>query len=1125
MTTTVEHVTNAKQLKLISSQWIAESLQMVNWGGFEGHHTINLASTATLISGSSGTGKSTLMDAYTALMMDSSVPFNGASNDSAAGRARGAEQRSVLSYARGKVDVSRESGTGQLKDEVLRGRDSSTWSAVAITWRNGLGERFTAFRLYYIPATASEFREITTQMGTIDHPLDLSDMEEFAADHFPRRKISARFEGLSFYDSYQTFTTFNATRLGIGTNGDGAKALKLLARIQVGRQVSTVDELYKTMVLEEPGTFKIAERAIDHFDDLRASYETMKTAESQVKVLTPIPDLHASLIKAEEDAARIDTYKANSPEKNTPFALWFRRVESELLGEAVSQNREECRNAKERSEKGNREVIATKSALADVRQQLNANGGNALESVERAIDSLQQNLGEVKNTRTRFDARTKDLNRSVTSLGEFNALRQDSEQFIASFPELLSALEIENSSVGQKAYPLKARDADLRLESESLSSRTGLVPRDLHAARQEIAQAIGVDPEELPFVAELLDMAPGYDDWRQAAELALGGFAVTMLVDQSRLSQVRREINSRTLKRRLQFEGADLHQQVGTPPSVDTLPGRFITKDTAFTAWLMQRLEDRFNYICVDSAGDLDAVSFGLTITGQTKQKRRGAHGGHGAPRVIGFSNAERLVEIAQELALIQSELAELEKGSNSIVTRRNELMGLRDAHIQVTDITWNRIDVATAEAAIQEKKNTRDRLLKASDMLTQLRDEEIRLNKTLLDSEYAARRASEEVTDLDSKYGVLVTREDEVSTHRFEMEGGGSLTLTDSQTQMLTDDLVRIEPNLTPETFGRSINALRAKLAERNVQFAKDAESATKALETAFAHFQTLWPKPNLGTGMDSYQGYKDILDDLLAEGLHVRRERWSIEVNKWSGEDLLTLNFAYDEAIDDIKARLEPINEILSRLPFGPGRDRLHITLRHTESADIGLFRKELKSLSSGTTSAIDYGQAEDRFRRLLKFIDRIRRSDKTTERDRLLDVRKHVHIEAERRDTSGRQLGVYASLGGKSGGETQELVAFIVGAALRYQLGDADSTRPRYAPVFLDEGFIKSDSEFAGRAVSAWIGLGFQMIIGAPNDKVTAIEPYMDLLLQVTKNQKNHSHVSIIQPHARPTVGALI
>jgi uncharacterized protein YPO0396 len=1116
---------HVEQLELMNRQWRTESLQMVNWGGFEGHHKINFAATATLLSGSSGTGKSTLLDAYIALMMDSNVSFNGASNDSATGRARSNEQRSVLSYVRGKVDMSRESGTGQLTDEVLRGRDASTWSAVAMTWRNDLGERFTALRIYFAPISASQFGDMTMHMAVIDRAFDLFVLEEFAAERFPHRRLSARFDGLTFYDTYQTFAATLHVRLGIGMNGDGARALKLLARIQGGRQVTTVDGLYKSMVLEEPRTFVVADRAINHFDDLKASYDTMKNAEAQVKVLDAIPEVHRTLLEAEAEAVLIDTYKVHSTEKNTPFALWSRRLEAELLGKTVSQNREKYRNATEQFTQGNRDAIATKGEVADIRERQSANGGDALNTIERALESLQQGFKAVAIARTLFDERIEILNRAVTTQDEFDELRCDSENFIASFVERQTALEDENNQSGMIAYPLLATQSELNREFDSLRGREGLVPHDLHAARLTVAQALGVDPLELPFVAELLDMAPRYEEWRQAAELALGGFAVTMLVDQSCLARVRREINSIRMKRRLKFEGADLHQPLRTFPSSDVLPGRFITKDTPFTSWLINRLADRFNYTCVDRSEDLDSTQIGLTITGQTKQNRQGAHGGHGAAGVIGFSNSGRLEEISQDLASIQTELIKLEKKRLAIAARGHDLMQQRDAHRQVADITWSSIDVTSLEIAIEEKEHSRERLLKASDVLKQLKDEEERLTKRLEDLQFATRSAGKDGSQLDIEHGALVAKQDEVNSHLWEMEEDETLAMGETQNHRLNTEFELIEPDPALESFGRSMNALKSKLALQNLQARKDVDNATKILRTTFMRFQEQWARPNLGTEVDSYEGYRDILDELIVEGLHERREKWSHQVNEWSGVDLLALNHAYNESIDEIETRLDPVNEILSRLPFGAGRDRLHITLRRVEGKDIGEFRKELKILSSGTTVEFNYEEAEIRFRRLQKFIDKIRRSNKLSEREYFIDVRKHVYIEAERRDTGGRQLGVYTSLGGKSGGETQELIAFIVGAALRYQLGDVNLSRPRYAPVLLDEGFIKSDSEFAGRAVLAWQGLGFQLIIGSPNDKVTAIEPYMDLLLQVTKNQKNHSHVLPISPHAPAPIAEMI
>jgi uncharacterized protein YPO0396 len=137
-----------------TTQWKVETLQLVNWGGFHGHTTVAFAPTTTLLSGASGTGKSTLLDAYIALMMDSNIPFNGASNDATVGRARSADQRSLVSYLRGKLDTGRDTATGELADQVLRGQDSAAWGALAVTFIDDNDRRYTVARLYYVPNTA-----------------------------------------------------------------------------------------------------------------------------------------------------------------------------------------------------------------------------------------------------------------------------------------------------------------------------------------------------------------------------------------------------------------------------------------------------------------------------------------------------------------------------------------------------------------------------------------------------------------------------------------------------------------------------------------------------------------------------------------------------------------------------------------------------------------------------------------------------------------------------------------------------------------------------------------------------------------------------------------------------------
>ena len=180
----------------------------------------------------------------------------------------------------------------------------------------------------------------------------------------------------------------------------------------------------------------------------------------------------------------------------------------------------------------------------------------------------------------------------------------------------------------------------------------------------------------------------------------------------------------------------------------------------------------------------------------------------------------------------------------------------------------------------------------------------------------------------------------------------------------------------------------------------------------------------------------------------------------------------------------------------------------------ADIAAAGARAARAVAGHRGDLTEEQMEARFAQLRRFMDQLRRPEHgvrrgaRSDRDRLLDVRRHVEISAERYDRlSGELKATYRTLGEKSGGESQELVAFIVGSALRFRLGDEMRSRPRFAPVFLDEGFVKADSEFAGRAVRAWKGLGFQLVIGVPLDKVTGLEPHMDALLVITKHTETH------------------
>lgn len=1103
-----------------TTQWRAELLQVVNWGGFHGHAQMAIAHDTTLLSGASGTGKSTILDAYLALMMPFDTPFNGASNDATSGRARGAGQRNLLTYLRGKLDDNRESGSDVLTDRVLRGADSPTWGAIAMTFVNDHGGRFTALRAYFVPRGAARSSDITMRLATTDGRLNLRDLEPAARAHFDKRTLTSRWPDMTVHEKYGAFAQTLFTRLGIGAGGDGEKALRLLARIQGGQQIRTVDGLYKTMVLEEPATYAAADRAATHFSDLDASYQAMLTEADKLHVLRELPQLHRDLDDARQIEHMIDTFGIQR-DGDSPFLIWQLGTEQRLLRADVDNNRERRREvARIFSEAKTAESDVT-AQVQEVEEQRRTNGGDALERLTRTIEDLNDQRAKADNRRALFDDRTTVLQVAPKNRIEFDAVQADAVTFMTEFTKHGDDLDKQIRQVGEDGYPLTVKRKDLLDDQKSLQGREGLVPRRLHSARLVIAEACGMNPADLPFVAELLDVAAGEEQWRRAAEVALFSLARIMLVDIDRLDYLSRTIDRVKVPYRIRFEGVPPRPFATIPADPRYLSGKVIHKDSPFSSWIQERLRRRgTDALCVSDATDLRGEGMRITVNGQTRDGSSGAHGELSDPPIIGFSNVDRLRDIERELGDLDRELGNLGRRDAELKAEVQQLRKCRDAYQLVIDTDWSHIDVDGIAGEIRQREQERDRILETSDVLAALQITHSKLTSRLEKIRRDKFGAEQDRERLDREHGALAIRQDEVDLDLDRIERDRTATTTSDQAEYLDKIFADVG---NPNSLGdlkNGIRRLHTKLAETSTGARRDVTKATESMCRIFDSYQGRWPDPNLGTTIDSYDGYRDILDTIIATGLHERRQEWRRRLSEWSGQDLVPLNGAFDTAIEDIEDRLAPVNAILADLPFGPHRDRLRIALRRLTSHDVTRFRRELKDLSSGLTQDASDDQIEHRFNRLRAFIALVRTPDATTKstgvsRDTYLDVRKHVEITAVRTNAAGIDVATYASLGGKSGGETQELVAFIVGAALRFQLGDEDRVRPRFAPVFLDEGFIKSDAEFAGRAVHAWKGLGFQLVIGAPLDKVTALEPDMELLLTITKSAAGYSHIAELRP----------
>jgi uncharacterized protein YPO0396 len=1088
------------------SQWRAETLQLVHWGGFHGVTSIQFTPTTTLISGASGTGKSTILDAYLALMMDSNTPFNGASNDAAVGRARGATQRSLLTYLRGKLDDTRENG--EAIERVLRGTGSWTWGAVAVTFVDDAQHPYTALRLYYVPRSATRDSDITKKSCTIAGVVDLKEFEALASDKFEKRAIRSRFPAMVVHDTYESFAVNLHTRLGIGGNGDGNSALRLLARIQAGRPVATVDDLYKSMVLEQPATFDAADRAVRHFTDLEAAYEEMVTAAAKQSSLKQITDFWDDYGTQSAAVAAVDSLGLDRGAES-PFAHWAARFESALIEARLQENWAERGREFEQQQDAAGEETALTARLKTLDADIEDAGGGTLQSLGTEIEALTGVREQAIAARTAFDDQTSVLRLIITSGDQFATAQAAAMSFIDSgHIERSHALQAEREVVQEHMWPLRQEEHGLKEERESLQGRAGRVPKDWHDARVEAARAANLQPGDLPFVAELIDVLPEHAEWRTAAEVTLNSVARVMLVDERHLDRLSRAIDDLRWQVRLNFEGVTLRPCPSREMDPAMLSGKLAFKESQFTAWIQDRLTNpNTDALCVPTAVDLSGGGRRVTKAGQTRHGQRGAHGRTNTPPIIGFDNRARLEDIDERLVEISKKLASANTELDRIGHRERQLTAVRDSHKLVADTRWVAIDHESIAQQISELSEQRDRILQSSDRLRELQNQRGTVDGLKTKASRRKYLAEANVERLGDEHTTLQERRSQLADEVIWLTASGQTCDADRDTELSSRfsevaDPANYQPGVFPEHLARLAGALRND--RKTAQLG--AERAAASLQTVFDGYQARWPDPNLGVALDSYPDYLAILEEITATGLHERRQEWVRRLTGWTGEDLVPLNGAFDASIEDVQDRLAPVNTILESLPFGSHRDRLRIDLRRLHREDHTRFRSQLRELSSGATSDLTVDQAEARFRQLRAFIDQIRPAGKPGERnqrDYYLDVRKHIELSGTVVAADGTVRAEFRSLGEKSGGETQELVAFIVGAALRFQLGDETRSRPRFAPVFLDEGFVKADSEFAGRGVNAWKGLGFQLVIAVPFDKVTALEAHIDQVLGVTKN----------------------
>ncbi len=1081
-------------------QFRMRRLQVLNWGTFSGLHEVAIAERGFLFVGRSGSGKSTLLDAMSALLVPPAlVDFNAAAREAE----RSGRDRSLVSYVRGAWADQHDEDSGEVATQYLR--RGPVWSALALEYRNALGRCVSLVRLLWIRGNSSTAADVHKHFIIAERPFDLA--QELDGFDLDLRRLKQRLTDVHHHDSFNAYAERFRRLLGIGND----TALRLLHKTQSAKNLGDLNHFLRDFMLERPETFAVAERLVAEFAELDEAHKAVVTAREQIEILRPAQLAHQRLMDVRRERSELDELLAGMDgyrERQRLRLLDARLTELDTLDRGLE------------GEEGRRQQTLEQHQreLGELQARHREQGGDRIEQLERERESVSRDRDTCLRHRGVADAACRKLDWTLAGTPQGFA-----EQ-LAEARGVLDASEGAAASADQRMLELGLRKqqaevdfAEARAEIAAMEKHPSNIPEYMQALRSRLCSAVGLAETALPFVGELIQVRADEAAWSGAIERLLHGFALSLLVDERHYAKVAAWVDATHLGGKLVYHrigAADVVNVSAAPPR--SLLNKLELAAHAHREWLQGELLRRYDYACVDSVQALRQSERALTAQGQIKhgRSRHEKDDRHAVDDrrhwVLGFDNRAKLALYKDEAATLAQQIAEAERAIAAIKAERARQASHAAAAQSLANLRWSDIDVAPLLTRLDVIAAT----------LTELREDNVALREL-------GERIEATGKQVANAQRLLNEVRDERRDHRREHERRNK-ERTRCAEDVATRPLTPLQQHgLDARCDGGASFALD-NLAERTLAMERainqgigtleaEAGAQTHRIVTGFETFCRRWPQDagdvqaNLASATDFFAR----LERLERDGLPAHEARFFDMLRTQSGQNLVALQTHIAQAHKAIRARMEDVNASLEKVAFNRG-SILQIKPEDRRLPEVIEFRQQLRDVLAHQRTD-DHERAEAQFEGLRKLVARLASTDPEHKRwrEQVLDVRLHVEFIGEEIDAhSGRQLEVYRSGAGKSGGQRQKLATTCLAAALRYQLGDEDGGVPQYAAVVLDEAFDKADNEFTAMAMRIFENFGFQMIVATPLKSVMTLEPFIGGACFVEITGRHDSGVLMIE-----------
>ena len=1089
--------TDAAVMDQHRQHWLSR-MQVINWGVFDGYHDIRLSRRGTLLTGSSGAGKSSLLDALSVAFLSQRRRNFNASSDKSSGPAPASSQRSVDKYIRGMVgDIQNPGEKAQKK--FLRPAGAA-WSAIAVTYSGTDGSVITGLVLKWLQAgqesNASSFYAIVRDDASIKDLCDAWAESGFSKAVFE----NAGWQGRRKDEAWYLETLYGS----IGLTG-ASSALDLLGKAKSLKSVGGLEDFVREYMLDEPESLKELNIALEQIDPLVQAREALSVATKKLERLRNIEEIHQTYVS---EAAQLLTI--HLLERHT-VAAWVdhQRLaqippEIERLDGEINRIGAEAQGITDRKtilDTRRREIHATIASI-----------NSDLAPLQAALSNARARTQEVSEARARYDNVLWGLEYPPAETAQdFQALRADSLAEISKINAQMGAL---NTRLYDVLAPAKAAAGDqLRAASQELTrveERGSPVPDTEERMRSQIAQALGVDPGQLPYVCELLDLRPERARWRKAVEKVLRGTGLALLVPERHHRAALRYVNDHNMRGFLRLEKVTADTPTGTAGD-NTLAGCLHLTDPRHecaraAAHLVRSQGD---YTLVDSPDEFPNHKRAVTDEGLRKETdRRSIKDDRRDLRPSEYiyqgNIAEKIVALQQELAEAQerfnraeSELATIDEKKRGLEKKSQLWQSLREFD------QFSKVDTASAEDDEEALQRRLDALMADNPDLSAMEREAEQYGEQIDGLSIQQARLNIEFETHDARRTELAVLQENL---RPDPVGEHSKKAIEVYLPELTHPLDLLNSGAYVAELWRTIFGDQQRLEEA-------VNRSRKELEGIIRNFDLDFPDaiPNDSSDLDEkvhdyVSLWRRIKDREVAEA----KEQMLLLITEQAPNAILRLYQLADDEAQRIHNQIDRVNLGLASVDFAPGTI---LKLRADDkSLTAAMQFKEVARRIFDRIPAVSQRDEKaifDQYQDILELRNRLaseQSEDKRWKAD-ALDVRnRFIFYCAEyAKEDLAQPKAIYTNATAKSGGEQEKLMAFCLAGALSYNLADHDSgdSRPVFAQLMIDEAFSKSDPDFARQSLSAFRRFGFQLIIVATVQNTTVIQPYIDSVVMVSKN----------------------